>query len=166
MIKGSALAGAAAWTAPMIIDSLNSPAAAGSICNKYWVKLTGPAIQEDGNPPIGSCFSACPGGGYVVSDAKWGGTCSHPSGCDAGDGNTHMPTMSGSGPYTVTLPASCTFSSTTGFSLAGRYGNGSGSDTYNTVSGIANGATSASISKTNGTKTLAYLYVKFCCTTA
>ncbi len=30
MIKGAAVAGAAAWTAPMIIDSLTSPAAAFS----------------------------------------------------------------------------------------------------------------------------------------
>jgi hypothetical protein len=168
MIKGAAVAGAAAWTAPMIIDSLSSPAAAGSICNKYWVKLTGPQIQDHGDPAIGSCYSACPGGGYVVSDAKWGGDCNHPSGCDAGDGNQHMPTMSGTGPYTVTLPSNCSFSSTTGFSLAGRYSSSSGSDTYNTVS-VANGATSASINKTFGsspTKTLAYVYVKFCCTTA
>jgi hypothetical protein len=32
MIKASAVAGAAAWTAPVIIDSLASPAAAGSVC--------------------------------------------------------------------------------------------------------------------------------------
>lgn len=31
MIKGAAVAGAAAWTAPVIIDSLTSPAAAGSL---------------------------------------------------------------------------------------------------------------------------------------
>jgi hypothetical protein len=31
MIKASAVAGAAAWTAPVIIDSLSSPAAAGSM---------------------------------------------------------------------------------------------------------------------------------------
>ena len=30
MIKASAIAGAAAWTAPVIIDSLASPAAAGT----------------------------------------------------------------------------------------------------------------------------------------
>ena len=32
LIKASAVAGAAAWTAPVIIDSLASPAAAGSVC--------------------------------------------------------------------------------------------------------------------------------------
>ena len=161
MIKASALAGAAAWTAPVIIDSLTSPAAAGSVCNHYWVKLIGPA----GSGTLGACYSACPGGGYNVSDAKWGGSCTHPTGCDAGDGSTHMPTLTGTGPYTITLPANCYFSSATGFSLAGRYGSGSSSDTYNTVTGIANGATSASIAKTFGDKTLAYIYVKFCCTT-
>jgi hypothetical protein len=162
MIKASAVAGAAAWTAPVIIDSLSSPAAAGSGCNIYWVKLCGP----NGDGSLGSCFSACPGGGYNVSNAKWAGSCSHPGGCDAGDGNTKMPSVSGTGPYTVTLPANCTFSSSTGsFSLAGRYGDGSGSDTYSTVTGILDGATSASINKTFGAKTLAYIYVKFCSTT-
>jgi hypothetical protein len=32
MIKAAGIAGAAAWTAPVIIDSLSSPAAAGSVC--------------------------------------------------------------------------------------------------------------------------------------
>jgi hypothetical protein len=162
MIKGAAVAGAAAWTAPIIIDSLSSPAAAGSICNKYWVKLRGPA-----NLPLGGCFSACPGGGYVVSDAQWAGDCQDPC-CGVSGGAQHMPTVTGTGPYTVTLPTGCSFSTATGFSLAGRYGTGTG-DTYNTVTGIPNGATTASINKTFGsspTKTLAYIYVKFCCTTA
>ena len=41
MIKASAVAGAAAWSAPVIIDSLASPAAAASGCtgNKYYMKL-------------------------------------------------------------------------------------------------------------------------------
>jgi hypothetical protein len=37
MIRASAVAGAAAWTAPMIVDSLASPAAAGSgPCSTYY----------------------------------------------------------------------------------------------------------------------------------
>jgi hypothetical protein len=44
---------ASAWTAPLIVDSLTSPAAAFSgVCKQYTVKLT----------PSGACFSACFGG--------------------------------------------------------------------------------------------------------
>ena len=42
LIKASAVAGAAAWTAPMIIDSLSSPAAAGSQCVSYYAVNSGP----------------------------------------------------------------------------------------------------------------------------
>ena len=38
MIQASAVAGAAAWTAPVIIDSLTSPAAARSGCTTYYFK--------------------------------------------------------------------------------------------------------------------------------
>jgi hypothetical protein len=52
MIKATAVAGAAAWTAPMIIDSLSSPAAAASgggsvTCSKDLVFFTIP-----GNPQV------------------------------------------------------------------------------------------------------------------
>jgi len=40
MIKGAAVAGAAAGTAPMIIDSLTSPAAAGSVCQPGGVPIS------------------------------------------------------------------------------------------------------------------------------
>jgi hypothetical protein len=40
MIKGAAAAGAAVWTAPMIIDSLTSPAAAASGCSGSSVTLS------------------------------------------------------------------------------------------------------------------------------
>jgi len=150
LIKGAAVAGAAAWTAPMIIDSLSSPAAASSTCKIYWVKINGPNGQyAPGGGPGGTCFSSCPGGGYNVSDALWGGSCAHPVGCDAGDGNTHMPGYSDNGTtqVTVTAPATCYFSSETGFSVAGRYGQGEVTDTFLTVTGIANGATTANVTR-------------------
>ena len=82
MIKASAVAGAAAWTAPVIIDSLASPAAAMSVCKPYWVKLT----------TAGNCFPQCyddsvlnfalggnpPGSGSTPDQAKFGGDCSYP----------------------------------------------------------------------------------------
>ncbi len=45
-------------------------------------------------------------------------------------------------------------------------GCGAGSDSCNTVTGISNGATSAEIDETSSSKTLAYISIKFCCTTA
>ena len=45
MIKAAGIAGAAAWTAPMIIDSLSSPAAAATVapgCYRMWQGFTSP----------------------------------------------------------------------------------------------------------------------------
>src|SRR6478752_512342 len=51
MIKASAAAGAAVWTAPVIIDSLTSPAAAGSVpisCSWFFVIFKKPAGEGGG----------------------------------------------------------------------------------------------------------------------
>ncbi len=58
LIKGAAAAGAAAWTAPMIVDSLTSPAAAGSgPCVNYyrakWSNGTGTWSADGGNGQCG-----------------------------------------------------------------------------------------------------------------
>jgi hypothetical protein len=45
MIKAAGIAGAAAWTAPMIIDSLSSPAAAATVapgCYRMWQFFSDP----------------------------------------------------------------------------------------------------------------------------
>jgi hypothetical protein len=67
MIKASAIAGAAAWTAPVIIDSLASPAAAGTgPCVKYyrakWSNSTGTwtADGANGQCGIGTTFNGHP----------------------------------------------------------------------------------------------------------
>jgi hypothetical protein len=62
MIKAAGIAGAAAWTAPMIIDSLSSPAAAATVapgCYRMWLAFTSP------------------GGSWALS--SWQGTA--PNGC-------------------------------------------------------------------------------------
>jgi hypothetical protein len=50
MIRGAAVAGAAAWTAPIIIDSLTSPAAAQSCPNPYFV-AAGVLVHTAAGPP-------------------------------------------------------------------------------------------------------------------
>ena len=65
MIKGAAVAGAAAWTAPMIIDSLTSPAAAASGCQPpASLAISGAAVVYQ----IGSTI-------YWTSFASGGTTC-------------------------------------------------------------------------------------------
>jgi hypothetical protein len=66
MIKASAVAGAAAWTAPMIIDSLASPAAAASVpgsvaCSKDIVFFTIPT--DPGTVYITGYQNSCVGCG-------------------------------------------------------------------------------------------------------
>jgi hypothetical protein len=140
MIKASAVAGAAAWTAPVIVDSLASPAAAVSGCKPYWMKLTAG----------GGCNSNCFGAGSGVSfplggnpvgsgsspvGAKWGGSCGYPGPCgngDAGDGDSRMPSSVtevtiGSGMSAVTYykvvfnSNGCTYSNATAWQIGGRY---------------------------------------------
>jgi hypothetical protein len=86
LIKGAALAGAAAWTAPMIIDSLSSPAAAVSVtcdgkafnCSyanvvftingngPYAVKIDGSGCSNDNHVSGGNnAFS------YTCSNGTW-----------------------------------------------------------------------------------------------
>ena len=71
LIKGAAVAGAAAWTAPMIIDSLASPAAAGTpgpCVKNYYARInfTGCANIGGGN----QCFSPS---GVLGCDVSPGG---------------------------------------------------------------------------------------------
>ena len=136
MIKASAVAGAAAWTAPVIIDSLASPAAATSGCKPYWVKLT------SGGACNSNCFGSGSGvdfplGGNPVGSgnnpdaAKWGGSCAYPGDCgngDGGDGDTRMPssvtavTLDGFTYYKVTFNSNgCTYSNQTAWQIGGRY---------------------------------------------
>ena len=49
MIKAAGIAGVAAWTAPMIIDSLSSPAAAATVapgCYRTWLNFGGCGYQS------------------------------------------------------------------------------------------------------------------------
>jgi hypothetical protein len=194
MIKGAAVAGAAAWTAPMIIDSLTSPAAAASGCTMYAVKLQ----------PDGSVFSACFGGTasicFTASDAKWAGTApgtsssscgaSNPTFCPSGNGTStnHLPSVSGPTTingrkyYVVTWGGGtvCNFSSATGWQIGGRYEPGSPGSNFIQASGACSGGPTGgsngcydATAKTawipafyagNSGDSLNYIYLKYCCT--
>ncbi len=96
MIKGAAVAGAAAWTAPMILDSLTSPAAAASgspiSCSwfyllfkkpgdavVYWTGSNGNACNTLSTNNAGTYCKTCNGTTYSILNGqgilKYGSTC-------------------------------------------------------------------------------------------
>ena len=103
MIKASAVAGAAAWTAPVIIDSLSSPAAAGtpSPCvNHYYARID---------------FSGC-------SNIGVGNQCFSPTGtlgCNVSPGGNPSIANLGGSFYVVTLRDGCAFTNTSHVSQFG-----------------------------------------------
>jgi len=193
LIRGAAVATAAGWVAPMLIDSIASPAAAASPpCTPYFVKVR----------PNGNCFDACPGSGtgivdgvadattdFPVTGFKWAGNCysnannDPPSGCGLVKNTTpKMPTVTDFNTtyYKVTLATGCRFSKDTGWSIGGRYGTSDPGDRYikavdttctnaTTPGGNAcfiNGGTVAYIRKTyptDASRVLNYIYLAFCC---
>ena len=192
MIKASAVAGAAAWTAPVIIDSLTSPAAAGSVCVPYWVKVYAQTAVQ--------CFSACPGSStlFPLNDpsgsadyrAHWASaSCTDPGCNDLSPAADRMPaSVSVEGNYyKVTLKSTCFFSSATttnpnDWQIGGRYGGttgspgndylkalttGSSAPVNNSAGCYENGGQHGWISKNYPTPTdsegAVFLYVKFCC---
>ncbi len=106
LIKGAAVAGAAAWTAPMIIDSLASPAAAGT---------PGPCVK---NYYARINFTGC-------ANIGGGNQCFSPSGvlgCDVSPGGNPVIATFNSGYYILTLQDGCTF---TASSDVAQFGGGS-----------------------------------------
>src|SRR6478752_6566502 len=79
MIKASAVAGAAAWTAPVIIDSLASPAAADSACIPYWVKINDDSVTQSFNCPGSTIFDVCDA--WWANDGNPPTNCISPPGC-------------------------------------------------------------------------------------
>jgi hypothetical protein len=89
MIRASAVAGAAAWTAPVIIDSLSSPAAAASgapipcswfylVFTKpsdsivYWTGSNGNACNTLSTNNAGTYCKVCNGTSYTILDGGQG----------------------------------------------------------------------------------------------
>ncbi len=184
MIKASAVAGAAAWTAPVIIDSLSSPAAAGSCAgNRYYMKLRG-AVSTSGD-----CFFASPGCNNDTK-IKTGGNSPDSSVCtDPGGGYTWVCTGGNNhtGPfrktfqitttdYVITLADNCTFQpGQTTYTAVGNYD--FNDNKYCISYPVTAGLNTVSIPKTavipdptqanpNHTKTADcdYMYFEFVCT--
>jgi hypothetical protein len=128
MIKGAAVAGAAAWTAPMIIDSLTSPAAAvsgGVTCSWFYV-----VFKKPGSSTVywtgGSTGTAC--GTFSTNNA--------PTVCKTCNGVTYTMLNGGQGNMTYGTTCGSGTSATAAGATCGTYISVSG----NTVTAI-NGAT-------------------------
>lgn len=131
LIQRAAVVGAAAWSAPVIIDSLGSAAFAAkpSGCIPYWVKLR----------PNGSCYNAGPvtnGKGEdcnenflypVPFSLESGVRCASTCGASCtGSYSAKLPAIttvnvSGTDYYQITLQTGCYFTSLLGGVLNGRY---------------------------------------------
>ena len=71
MIKAAGIAGAAAWTAPMIIDSLSSPAAAATVtpgCYSFWLPFNTCSLTA--TDPIGGACTPTPDGTCTSTSAS------------------------------------------------------------------------------------------------
>jgi hypothetical protein len=187
MIKASAVAGAAAWTAPVIIDSLSSPAAAASGCsgNKYYMKLVARGTGASGSYDPGDCYYAAPlcNSGTKV---KTGGNAPDSTVCSQNDNYTWVCTSGNppnnhtskfrsgfvdaggaSGTYTITLASGCTFNTgnavgQTQYGVVGNYNwTGSGGDCQTVA--VVNGANSVVVNKKFGSEVLDYIYFEFVC---
>jgi len=183
MIRAAAVTGAAAWTAPVIIDSLTSPAAAGSVCVKYYAKLdtSGGCVAHD--PACGlSVATTTPKTKYVCcSTDSPTADCPYP---------TKLPGLAtaanNSNYFEVTLQAGCFFgplpatNNSSNWQMVGNY-----NFTCNRLTGSA-GATAPNSSYTgdgyfqvggnkgwikkthdfgSGNVDITYIYLQFCCGT-
>jgi hypothetical protein len=188
MIKASAVAGAAAWTAPVIVDSLASPAAAASGCtgNKYYMKLVGRGTGASSSYDPGDCYNAAPlcnnTTKYLTgNNSPDSSVCTHNDNytwvCTSGSPpNNHgakfragfvdsNPGAPSTGTYTVTLAAGCTFqSASTNYTAVGNY-NWTGSGGECAAVATTNGSNQVVFTKfVSGKGTLDYMYFEFVCT--
>jgi hypothetical protein len=185
MIRASAVAGAAAWTAPVIIDSLSSPAAAGSAkCqgNKYYVKLVGRGTGAGSSYHPGDCYHASPLCNNTTQ-FETGNNSPDSSVCTDNDNYTWVCT-SGSPPnnhgakfptfidntddYTVTLASGCTFDAGSGvgqtdYAAVGNY-NWTGSGGTCEAVTPTNANTVVFPKKDGSNRVLDYMYLEFVCT--
>lgn len=153
LIKRAAAAGAVAWTAPVVIESLTSPAGAVSpVCKAYYLKMSTATMSCYDQPP------AAPAAG--ISPNVYCGYQSQP-GCLGTGPNTCPGSISLSGSsYTVTVPG--TFSNTIPWQVQARYGGTNPSFTDTIVDYSPNSGSAVVIPKTFGTKNLSYVYLQYC----
>jgi len=105
MIQAAGIAGAAAWTAPVIVDSLSSPAAAGSTVGPCQV-FSFTVARSPGGCTVTA--SPCNPPGTTYSGAALCGSYLGPSSASViTTGN--VCSTSGSASFQVTAGANCTF---------------------------------------------------------
>ncbi len=179
LIKRAAAAGAVAWTAPLVVESLTSPAGAltPGPCQPYYVKML----------PSGTCYNAGPASGAGRRCGVASNSVSFPlpqgvkcgSGCGAscsGANASLTPSISynsGTGLYTVSLQPGSWFSSALAWTLGGRYDSPSGerftklcttqtSDGYYVDQGSTGYVARRVTFADNVARTLSYIYIMFC----
>lgn len=117
MLRAAAAAGAAAWTAPAILDSVSSAAfaAAASGCIRYYAKLDS----------SGSCVDHDPSCGYTVPSGTKYVCCSDDSSGEDCPYDAKKPSLStystNTDYYQVELKSGCYYSSTTTWQVVGNY---------------------------------------------
>jgi hypothetical protein len=129
MIKAAGIAGAAAWTAPVILDSLSSPAAAATItgCFQMYTRLTSNAWDAWTTTQPGNTGTACvPTGGCT------------PSGDGTAAVSTATPGTVGGGSAAVTVQIAPSYSCRIVAASARTDGNGACSDAAGVDSTVGN----------------------------
>ena len=150
LIKGAAAAGAAAWTAPVILGSLASPAAAASVPGRCY----GFTISSTGSSTCGS---------------ETGSTAAPPAGCiPTGWGSfaadsTLLGQVSESTCGQTALTAVLTHSSTCRFTAGSSY-NTANSVCSSTTPGISNTATTSTLTFSGLFNAARTHYLVICCT--
>ncbi len=187
LIRNAGIAGAAAWTAPIILDSVSKAALAatpsGCSGDKYYMKLVGRGSGTNLSP--GACYYASPlcssGTDSLTDNNSPGGNqqnCSNGYTWVCLSGNAFGPKPPSSfvdsdpgdldeGTYTVTLAAGCTFSGDTNYNAVGNY------DFNGAFGGTCRGTSSGAVTVVGNTATfqkgfsndvLDYMYFEFVCT--
>lgn len=186
LIRNAGIAGAAAWTAPVILDSVSKAALAvapsGCAGDKYYLKLVGRGSGT--SLPAGACYYASPlcnsgSQSLTFNNSPTGNqqNCSNGYTWVCLSGNVMGPRAPQSfvnsnpsndaiGTYTVTLAAGCTFSGTTNYNAVGNYNwTGSGGNCAGTgQSAVTVGTNTAVFQKgLSGYGVLDYMYMEFVC---
>ena len=120
LMRAAAAAGAAAWTAPAILDSVSSAAfaAAASGCIRYYAKLE---VSDDG----ASCYPRNPACNYTVPSGTRYVCCSSDVQNEPCPYPSKLPTMvtasTNSGYWEVTLQDGCYFPTTATWQMVGNW---------------------------------------------
>jgi len=172
LMRAAAAAGAAAWTAPAILDSVSSAAfaAAASGCIRYYGKL---------EVSTKACYPKNPACGYTVPSGTRYVCCSSDVSGEPCPYPEKLPTMTtsstNSGYWEVTLQDGCYFPTTATWQFVGNWDfdcvqlTGAASDAagpngqYSGNGYFQAGGRKGWVKKTRNSVGLSYIYTLFCC---